>query len=67
MASALTKLVGCLKCGGKLLFRDYGRLDMAQLRIKPGDYCPMEPVPLLLYVLLLNHRSMSSKGQLREG
>ena len=38
MAPALKKLTRCLKGGGKILFRDYGRLDMAQLRLKPGNW-----------------------------
>jgi len=32
MKAAFTKLFNCLKPGGKLLFRDYGRFDEAQLR-----------------------------------
>ena len=33
----LRKLSTLLKPGGKLLFRDYGRLDMVQVRFKPGQ------------------------------
>jgi methyltransferase-like protein 6 len=34
--AALTNLHSVMKCGGSLLFRDYGLYDMAQLRFKPG-------------------------------
>ncbi|XP_076461323.1 tRNA N(3)-cytidine methyltransferase METTL2-like isoform X2 [Babylonia areolata] len=36
MQKAVNRLASCLKPGGQILLRDYGRYDMAQLRFKKG-------------------------------
>eukprot|EP00127_Corallochytrium_limacisporum_P005116 Clim_evm22s199 gene=Clim_evmTU22s199 len=37
MAQALKNVAACMKVGGVVIFRDYGDMDMAMLRFKPGQ------------------------------
>ena len=54
MQQAVGRLARCLKPGGQLLLRDYGRYDMAQLRFKKGTPHSLWQV-LFLFVFIYGY------------